>query len=69
MPLPNKCVQIFPVSVWILNIDLKHAQTEFSGGRCPLSKKSLSLQTTKITNHFTCKSIKSKMSCQNLWDS
>lgn len=30
--LPRRCVQIFPVSVWILNIDLKQAANEGSGG-------------------------------------
>ncbi len=37
---------MLPVSVWILNIDLKQARTELSGGRWPLCRKSLSLQTT-----------------------
>lgn len=34
--------QMFPVSVWSLKIDLKHAPKVARGGRCPLCKKSLS---------------------------
>lgn len=30
--LPRRCVQMFPVSVWILKIDLKQAANEGSGG-------------------------------------
>lgn len=40
--LPMRWVQMFPVSVWIRNIDLKHSQNELSCGRCPLIRKSLS---------------------------
>ena len=40
--LPNKCVHMLPVSVCILNIDLKHSLNEFVGIQCPLCKKLLS---------------------------
>ena len=40
--LPNKWVHIFPVSVWILNTDLKHALNECNWTRCPNVRYSLS---------------------------
>ena len=40
---PNKCVHIFPVSVWMRKMELKQARNELSGGRCPRIRYSLSL--------------------------
>lgn len=39
---PRRCVQIFPVSVWIWNILLKQSWNDFNGGRWPCIIKSLS---------------------------
>ena len=39
---PRRCVQMLPVSVWILKMDLKQALKDGKGGLCPLCRKSLS---------------------------
>lgn len=48
--LPSRCVQMFPVSVWILKMLLKQARNEGIGGLWPWSRKSLSFSQSGSTS-------------------
>lgn len=48
--LPSRCVQMFPVSVWILKMLLKQARNEGMGGLWPWSRKSLSFSQSGSTS-------------------
>ena len=51
--VPIRWVHILHVSVWILNVDLKHSKIDSSCGRCPLRRYSLSLRNTGKASNAT----------------
>lgn len=65
--LPIRCVQMLPVSEWILNIDLKHSKTEFSWGLWCLCKNSLSLRYDGKASWWTSLLVHASLSAYFCW--